>query len=145
MSPTTRSHAADQIASYDENLSSLVQAALARVEMQQNADMRKISAWAALLAVPTMIAGIYGMNFEYMPDTELALGLPGGASASWGRLSAAVPQLPPQRLALPSRARRFSLAVRQADWGPAHPHRRFATPRASRRRLSAAPRRPRSR
>ena len=37
-------HAADQIASYDENLSSLVQAALARVEMQQNTDMRKISA-----------------------------------------------------------------------------------------------------
>ena len=42
------SHAADQIASYDENLSSLVQAALARVEMQQNTDMRKISAWAGI-------------------------------------------------------------------------------------------------
>jgi magnesium transporter len=62
-----QTHAADQIASYDENLSSLVQAALARVEMQQNVDMRKISAWAGLLAVPTMIAGIYGMNFSNMP------------------------------------------------------------------------------
>jgi magnesium transporter len=60
-------HAADQIASYDENLSSLVQATLARVEMQQNTDMRKMSAWAALLAIPTMVAGIYGMNFEYIP------------------------------------------------------------------------------
>ena len=40
--------ASDQIASYDEMLSSLVQAALARVAMQQNIDMRKISAWAAM-------------------------------------------------------------------------------------------------
>jgi magnesium transporter len=69
-------HAADQIASYDENLSSLVQAALARVEMQQNTDMRKISAWAGLLAFPTMIAGIYGMNFEYMPGLKWHWGYP---------------------------------------------------------------------
>jgi magnesium transporter len=69
-------HAADQIASYDENLSSLVQAALARVEMQQNTDMRKISAWAGILAVPTMIAGIYGMNFEYMPILKWRWGYP---------------------------------------------------------------------
>ena len=70
------SHAADQIASYDENLSSLVQAALARVEMQQNTDMRKMSAWAALLAIPTMVAGIYGMNFEYMPGLKWHWGYP---------------------------------------------------------------------
>jgi magnesium transporter len=69
-------HAAEQIASYDENLSSLVQAALARVEMQQNTDMRKISAWAGLLAFPTMIAGIYGMNFEYMPGLKWHWGYP---------------------------------------------------------------------
>jgi magnesium transporter len=69
-------HAADQIASYDENLSSLVQAALARVEMQQNTDMRKISAWAGILAVPTMIAGIYGMNFDYMPGLKWHWGYP---------------------------------------------------------------------
>jgi magnesium transporter len=69
-------HAAEQIASYDENLSSLVQAALARVEMQQNTDMRKISAWAALFAVPTMIAGIYGMNFHYMPILDWKYGYP---------------------------------------------------------------------
>jgi magnesium transporter len=69
-------HAADQIASYDENLSSLVQAALARVEMQQNSDMRKISAYAALLAVPTLFAGIYGMNFEWMPGLKWHWGYP---------------------------------------------------------------------
>src|ERR1700684_3112986 len=69
-------HAAEQIASYDDNLSSLVQAALARVEMQQNTDMRKISAWAALLALPTMLAGVYGMNFEYMPGLKWHWGYP---------------------------------------------------------------------
>jgi len=53
-----------------------VQAALARVEMQQNTDMRKISAYAALLAVPTLIAGVYGMNFEYMPILKWHWGYP---------------------------------------------------------------------
>ncbi len=75
-------HAADAIASYDENLSSLVQAALARVEMQQNTDMRKMSAWAALLAIPTMVAGIYGMNFEYMPGLKWHWGYPTTISAT---------------------------------------------------------------
>ena len=35
--------------------------------MQQNGDMRKITAWVAIVSVPTMVAGIYGMNFDYMP------------------------------------------------------------------------------
>ena len=38
--------------------------------------MRKISAWVAILAVPTMIAGIYGMNFEHMPELEWTYGYP---------------------------------------------------------------------
>jgi magnesium transporter len=38
--------------------------------------MRKISSWAALIAVPTMIAGIYGMNFDYMPELHWLLGYP---------------------------------------------------------------------
>jgi magnesium transporter len=69
--------AADRIASYDELLSSLVHAALARVGMQQNLDMRKISAWAAMAAVPTAIAGIYGMNFDNMPELSWRWGYPG--------------------------------------------------------------------
>jgi magnesium transporter len=72
-----QTQAADQIASHDEMLSSLVQAALARVGMQQNEDMRKISAWVAIAAVPTMIAGIYGMNFEHMPELSWTWGYPG--------------------------------------------------------------------
>jgi magnesium transporter len=68
--------AAEQIAEYDEMLSSLVQAASAKVGMQQNQDMRKISAWAAMAAVPTAIAGIYGMNFEHMPELTWVWGYP---------------------------------------------------------------------
>ena len=44
--------------------------------MQQNTDMRKISAWVAIAAVPTMIAGIYGMNFEHMPELQWTWGYP---------------------------------------------------------------------
>ena len=44
--------------------------------MRQNEDMRKISAWVAIAVVPTAIAGIYGMNFEHMPELEWTLGYP---------------------------------------------------------------------
>ncbi|MGB3486105.1 MAG: magnesium/cobalt transporter CorA [Mycobacterium sp.] len=71
-----QAQAADQINSYDELLSSLVEAELAKVGMQQNTDMRKISAWVAIAAVPTMIAGIYGMNFQHMPELEWTWGYP---------------------------------------------------------------------
>ncbi|WP_374228386.1 CorA family divalent cation transporter [Streptomyces sp. CNQ085] len=50
---------------------------LARVGVRQNDDMRKISAWAAMAAVPTMIAGVYGMNFDHMPEPARPLGCPG--------------------------------------------------------------------
>jgi magnesium transporter len=69
--------AADQIASYDDMLNSLVQAALARVGMQQNNDMRKMAAWAGILALPTMVAAIYGMNFHFMPELNWTWGYPG--------------------------------------------------------------------
>ncbi|NCL73004.1 Cobalt/magnesium transport protein CorA [Rhodococcus sp. YH1] len=59
---------AERIADYDETLSTLVDAAIAKVTVQQNTDMRRISAWVAIAAVPTMIAGIYGMNFDNMPE-----------------------------------------------------------------------------
>lgn len=75
------SEAADQIASYDDMLNSLVQAALARVGMQQNNDMRKMAAWAGILAVPTMVAAIYGMNFHFMPELDWTWGYPGVMAA----------------------------------------------------------------
>lgn len=68
--------ASDRIGSFDDLLSSLVQAALGKVAMQQNVDMRKISAWVAIAAVPTAMAGIYGMNFDYMPELHQVWGYP---------------------------------------------------------------------
>ena len=44
--------------------------------MRQNEDMRKISAWVAIIAVPTAVAGIYGMNFEHMPELGWRYGYP---------------------------------------------------------------------
>jgi len=57
-------------------LAGSLQANLAQVSVRQNEDMRKISAWVAIAAVPTAIAGIYGMNFEYMPELEQDWGYP---------------------------------------------------------------------
>lgn len=68
--------ASDRIAGFDDMLTSLVQAALGNVAMQQNTDMRKISAWVAIAAVPTAIAGVYGMNFEHMPELAWSWGYP---------------------------------------------------------------------
>lgn len=59
---------ADRIESYDRLLTDVLSANLAKISVQQNSDMRKISAWVAIAAVPTMIAGIYGMNFDNMPE-----------------------------------------------------------------------------
>ncbi|MFV0306165.1 MAG: magnesium and cobalt transport protein CorA [Desertimonas sp.] len=67
---------ADRLHAVDALLDSALQANVAQVGMQQNEDMRKISAWAAILAVPTMIAGIYGMNFEHMPELRWLSGYP---------------------------------------------------------------------
>jgi magnesium transporter len=58
----------DQIDKFDTLLSSAMEAHVAQVGLRQNEDMRRISAWVAILAVPTMIAGIYGMNFDNMPE-----------------------------------------------------------------------------
>ncbi|MBQ1087672.1 magnesium and cobalt transport protein CorA [Streptomyces sp. B93] len=68
--------AAEQIAAFDELLNSILQAHLAQVTVAQNEDMRKITAWAAIVAVPTMVCGVYGMNFEHMPELSWRYGYP---------------------------------------------------------------------
>jgi magnesium transporter len=65
-----------QVEAMHELLANMLQANLTQVSVRQNEDMRKISAWVAILAVPTMIAGIYGMNFEHMPELKWELGYP---------------------------------------------------------------------
>ncbi|MCX3060250.1 magnesium and cobalt transport protein CorA [Streptomyces beihaiensis] len=68
--------ASEQIAAFDELLNSILQAHLAQVTVAQNEDMRKITAWAAIVAVPTMGCGIYGMNFDHMPELHWRFGYP---------------------------------------------------------------------
>lgn len=63
----------DHVDAYDHLLSDVLSAHLAGVSVKQNEDMRRISAWVAIAAVPTMIAGIYGMNFENMPELQASI------------------------------------------------------------------------
>jgi magnesium transporter len=65
-----------RIESFRQLLDSALEANLTQVSMRQNEDMRKISAWVAIAAVPTMFAGLYGMNFEHMPELEWTFGYP---------------------------------------------------------------------
>lgn len=60
----------------DNILTIALQADLAHLQVQQNNDVRRISAWVALAAGPTMVAGIYGMNFKYMPELSSKWGYP---------------------------------------------------------------------
>ncbi len=73
--------AADTLDGQDRLLTDVLQANVARVGVQQSAvavrqneDMRKISAWAAIALVPTAIAGVYGMNFDHMPELHWRYG-----------------------------------------------------------------------
>ncbi|MGH8976324.1 MAG: CorA family divalent cation transporter, partial [Acidimicrobiia bacterium] len=63
-------------ATFRDLLTSVLEANLTRVSVRQNEDMRKISAWVAIAAVPTMVAGVYGMNFEHMPELRSSYGYP---------------------------------------------------------------------
>ncbi|MEU0170376.1 magnesium and cobalt transport protein CorA [Streptomyces iakyrus] len=66
----------EQVLGFDELLNSILQANLAQASVAQNEDMRKITSWAAIIAVPTMVCGVYGMNFDYMPELHWRYGYP---------------------------------------------------------------------
>jgi magnesium transporter len=66
----------EQVVSYDDLLNSILQARLAQVTVDQNNDMRKIASWAAIAAMQTAIAGVYGMNFDVMPELHWQFGYP---------------------------------------------------------------------
>ncbi|MER5180388.1 magnesium and cobalt transport protein CorA [Streptomyces sp. NPDC002896] len=66
----------EQVVGFDELLNSILQANLAQASVAQNEDMRKITSWAAIIAVPTMVCGVYGMNFQYMPELHWKFGYP---------------------------------------------------------------------
>jgi magnesium transporter len=65
-----------QIGGFRELLSSALHANLTQVSVRQNEDMRRITAWVAILAVPTAVSAIYGMNFEHMPELHWTFGYP---------------------------------------------------------------------
>ncbi|MFJ2115925.1 MULTISPECIES: magnesium and cobalt transport protein CorA [unclassified Streptomyces] len=66
----------EQVIGFDELLNSILQANLAQATVAQNEDMRKITSWAAIIAVPTAVCGVYGMNFDYMPELRWKYGYP---------------------------------------------------------------------
>jgi magnesium transporter len=68
--------AIQQADQFRELLTSILEANLTQVSVRQNEEMRKISAWAAIVAVPTLIAGVYGMNFDNMPELHWRYGYP---------------------------------------------------------------------
>jgi magnesium transporter len=68
--------AGEIVESYDSLLTSVLDANLAQVSVRQNDDMRRISAWVAIAAVPTLLAGIWGMNFDHMPELRWTFGYP---------------------------------------------------------------------
>ena len=65
-----------QLQGFRELLTNVLAANLTQASFRQNEDVRRISAWAAIIAVPTAIAGIYGMNFEHMPELKWRIGYP---------------------------------------------------------------------
>jgi len=72
-----------------ELLTGALETNLALVSVRQNEVMKKLAGWAAIFAVPTMVAGIYGMNFEFMPELGWRFGYPlviGGMFAACGML-----------------------------------------------------------
>src|SRR5262249_42410375 len=76
--------AADRIADQLELLTTTLNANLALIAVAQNDQMKRLAAWAAIIAVPTMVAGIYGMNFHNMPELSWAWGYPAALSIMAG-------------------------------------------------------------
>lgn len=66
----------EQAEGFRELLSNILSVNLTMVSVRQNTQVQKISAWAAILVVPTIITGIYGMNFHYMPELHWTFGYP---------------------------------------------------------------------
>ena len=109
--------------------------------MTDNEDVRKISAWVAIVAVPTMVAGIYGMNFDNMPETGWKYGYFVVLGVIAAIMVAALPQLQAQPLALRIRPGNLDDVPRRpvgqetrrkGGDGPAHPPRGSRTHRSGR-------------
>lgn len=69
-------HVTERVEGFRELLSNVLNVNLTLVGVNQNNEVKKISAWAAILFAPTLIAGVYGMNFDYIPELHWAFGYP---------------------------------------------------------------------
>ena len=110
---------AERIAGFDELLTNALQANVAQITMRDNQDMRKISAWVAIIAVPTMVFGLYGMNFEHMPELRWTYGYPAVVALVLAICAVAVPQVQAHRLALSVVGARSRTSTRSSrcGWG----------------------------
>jgi magnesium transporter len=63
----------------------MLQANLTKVPVRQTEDMRRISAWVAIWAVPTLLTGVYGMNFQHMPELAWPVSYPLGLYCAFRR------------------------------------------------------------
>jgi len=66
----------DMVDNTRELLTTALEANLSMISVSQNEDTKRLAAWAAIIAVPTMVAGVYGMNFRHMPELSWAGGYP---------------------------------------------------------------------
>jgi magnesium transporter len=64
----------EEVLAQRDLLATILQANMAVITVEQNDVVRKISGWAAIIAVPTFIASLYGMNFDHMPETDWKYG-----------------------------------------------------------------------
>ena len=97
----------EQVIGFDELLNSILQANLAQATVAQNEDMRKITSWAAIIAVPTMVCGVYGMNFDHMPELHWKYGYADGHDGHHRRLPRHPPHPEAQRLAVDAALRKL--------------------------------------
>lgn len=67
----------EEVSAQRDLLATVLLANMSVISVEQNVVVRKISAWAAIIAVPTLIASLYGMNFEHMPELKWAVAYPG--------------------------------------------------------------------
>ncbi|MGD9754910.1 MAG: magnesium and cobalt transport protein CorA [Acidimicrobiia bacterium] len=67
-----------QLEQLSDMLTTVFDANLSQISVRQNEDMRRMSAWAAMFLLPTLLAGVWGMNFTHMPETDWRFGYPLG-------------------------------------------------------------------
>ena len=66
----------EMVDSSREILTTALEANFSLISLSENEIQKRFAGWAAILAVPTMIAGIYGMNFDFMPELNWVYGYP---------------------------------------------------------------------